>query len=269
MKAASRVLRLALILVAAPMLRAAEPDPHAGHGAVDHSAHEAPPAAPPTSAMDSSMNDHMDDDPLSYMVLFDNLEVRDADASTPFAWDVEAWVGRDVNRLYLRSEGEVTEDSDEASAELLWARPVARWWNLAAGVREDFEPGDSRTWLAMGVFGLAPYRLHLQATAYLGDSGRSAFRFKTDYDFLLTNRLILQPRLQLDAYGKDDEGRGIGSGISTVDVGLRLRYEVRREFAPYLGVAWVNKLGQTGDLAEASGEDANEVQALAGLRIWF
>ena len=117
------------------------------------------------------MNDHMDDDPLSYMVLFDNLEVRDADASTPFAWDVEAWVGRDVNRLYLRSEGEVTEDSDEASAELLWARPVARWWNLAAGVREDFEPGDSRTWLAMGVFGLAPYRLHLQATAYLGDPG--------------------------------------------------------------------------------------------------
>ena len=170
-------------------------------------------------------------------------------------------LGSDENRLYLRSEGESANDSnDEASAELLWARPVARWWNLAAGIRGDFEPGESRTWLAFGVFGLAPYRLHLQATAYLGESGRTAFRLKTDYDFLLTNRLILQPRLQLDAYGKDDAVRGIDSGISSLDVGLRLRYEVRREFAPYLGVLWVNRFGP---------EDLNELQALAGLRIWF
>jgi copper resistance protein B len=268
MKSITRALCLAVV-VGIPVAHAAEPDPHAGHdmSTMEHSANEAPAESPP---LDPSMNDHMDDDPLSYMVLFDNLEIRDADSTSPFAWDVEAWIGRDVNRLYLRSEGEIADgDSDEVTAELLWARPVARWWNLAAGVREDFEPGDSRTWLAMGVFGLAPYRLHMEATAYIGDAGRSAFRLKTDYDVLLTNRLILQPRLELDAYGEDDPSRGIGSGISSIDVGLRLRYEFRREFAPYLGVVWVNRLGQTGDLAEASGEDANEVQALAGLRMWF
>jgi copper resistance protein B len=217
-------------------------DPHAGHDM-------------------QSMNDHMNDDPFSYLVLFDNLEYRDVDAGATFAWDVEAWAGGDTNRLYLRSEGEqVDGDGDEATAELLWARPVSRWWNVAAGIRGDFEPGDSRTWLAIGVFGLAPYRLHVQATAYLGESGRTALRFKTDYDFLLTNRLILQPRLQLDAYGKDDSARGIASGISSLDVGLRLRYEVRREFAPYRGVLWVNRFGS---------EDLNQLQALAGLRIWF
>ena len=261
-----KVVTLALCFAGIAASNAAEQDPHAGHdmSSADQSKHEAPPAPP-----DASMNDHMDDDPFSYLVLLDNLEYRDAHAGATFAWDIEAWAGGDENRLYLRSEGESAEHGDEASAELLWARPVARWWNLAAGLRGDFQPGDSRTWLAMGVFGLAPYRLHVQATAYLGESGRSALRFETDYDWLLTNRLILQPRLQFDAYGKDDVGRGIGSGLSTLDVGLRLRYELRREFAPYLGFTWVNRLGQTGDLAQAAGEDPNEVQALAGLRIWF
>ncbi len=94
--------------------------------------------------------------------------------------------------------------TDEATVEAFWARPVSRWWNLALGVREDFRPGDSRSWLAVGVMGLAPYRFNVQATAYLGDAGRTALRVETEYDMLLTNRLILQPRLELDAYGKDD-----------------------------------------------------------------
>ena len=204
------------------------------------------------SHADMPMSDHMNDDPLEYMVLLDRLEVRDASTATPLVWDVKAWVGQDKNRLYLRSDGEITSGNDAATAEAFWARPVSRWWNLALGVREDFGSGDSRTWLAVGVMGLAPYRFNVQATAYLGDAGRTALRVETEYDMLLTNRLILQPRLELDAYAKDDPSRNIDSGIS-MDLGLRLRYEIRREIAPYAGVTW----------------DTHELQALAGLRIWF
>ena len=167
-----------------------------------------------------TMTDHMNDDPVEYMVLLDRLEFRDASSATPFAWDAKAWVGRDENRLYLRSEGETANGTtDEATVEAFWARPVSRWWNLALGVREDFRPGDSRSWLAVGVMGLAPYRFNVQATAYLGDAGRTALRLETEYDMLLTNRLILQPRLELDAYGKDDPSRNIDSGVS-MDLGL-------------------------------------------------
>jgi copper resistance protein B len=199
-----------------------------------------------------SMGSHMDDDPVEYKVSLDRLEIRDASSATPFAWDAKAWVGRDRNRLYLRSEGQTADGKDEATVEAFWARPVSPWWNLVLGVREDFQPGDTRSWLAMGVMGLAPYRFNVQATAYLGDAGRTALRIETEYDMLLTNRLILQPRLELNAYGKDDPGRGIESGVG-MDLGLRLRYEVRREMAPYIGVTW----------------DTHELQALAGLRIWF
>jgi copper resistance protein B len=200
-----------------------------------------------------TMTDHMNDDPLEYTVLLDRLEIRDASSATPFVWDAKAWVGRDRNRLYLRSDGEVANGTtDEATIEAFWTRPVSRWWNLALGVREDFRSGDSQGWLAVGVMGLAPYRFNVQATAYLGDAGRTALRVETEYDMLLTNRLILQPRLELDAYGKDDPSRGIDSGIS-MDLGLRLRYEIRREIAPYVGINW----------------DTHDLQALAGLRIWF
>jgi copper resistance protein B len=204
------------------------------------------------AATDMPMSDHMNDDPVEYKVMLDELEFRDVSRETPFVWDAKAWVGRDRNRLYLRSEGATVEGSTAATVEALWARPISRWWNLALGVREDLGPGDSRTWLALGVMGVAPYRFNVQATAYLGEAGQTALRVETEYDMLLTNRLILQPRLELDAYGKDDPGSGIESGVS-MDLGLRLRYEIRREFAPYVGVNW----------------DTHELQALAGLHIWF
>jgi copper resistance protein B len=210
---------------------------------------------------DMSMQEHMDDDPLAYMVMLDRLEVRDANATTPLVWDAKAWVGRDRNRLYLRSDGLITNGVDEATIEAFWARPASRWWNLGLGVREDLRPGDAQGWLAVGVMGVAPYRVDVQATAYLGDAGRTAVRVETEYDLLLTNRLMLQPHLRLDAYGKDDPGHNVSSGISSIEIGLRLRYEVRREVAPYVGVAWVNRYG--------SNEVVHELQALAGLRIWF
>lgn len=151
----------------------------------------------------------------------------------------------------------------------LWDRIVSRWWNLQAGVRHDFGEGPSRDWVAVGVQGLAPYFFDVEATAYLGDSGRTAARFSAEYDLLFTQRLVLQPQFEVNLYGKDDPANRIGSGLSNLELALRLRYEFRREFAPYVGLVWTRRFGNTADFARAAGEDASDVQFLAGLRVWF
>jgi copper resistance protein B len=217
-----------------------------------------------------SMKAHMADDPTHYMVLLDRSELQNAKGETPLVWDAKAWVGKDLNRLYLRSDGEAQDGAmRSATVEALWARPISRWWNLVAGIRQDFRPDPSRSWLAVGAIGLAPYRFNVEATAYLGDQGRTALRIETEYDLLLTNRLILQPRVEINAYGKDDRAREIGSGLSSAEAGLRLRYEIRRELAPYAGLAWSKAFGTTAELARAAGHESREMQAVAGLRIWF
>jgi copper resistance protein B len=209
------------------------------------------------------MRGHMDDDALVAMLMIDRMEVRDTAAGSQFSWKADAWFGRDLDRLLLRTEGEaVGGHAEKAELEALWLRPNTRWWDLVAGVRHDFRPRDSRTWLAFGIVGLVTYRVHVQATGYVGEDWRTAFRLEGTYDLLLTNRLILQSGVELNAYGKDDSSRGISSGVSDLELGLRLRYEIRREVAPYVGVAWVNTFGGTAG-------DAHELQALAGLRVWY
>ncbi|MEO8313795.1 MAG: copper resistance protein B [Pseudomonadota bacterium] len=217
-----------------------------------------------------TMREHADDNPLNVMVLADRLEIRDARQASPLVWDASIWVGRDYNKLLLRTEGEIVKARVEAgNVEALWVRPFARWWDLAVGARHEFQPRQSRSWLALGVTGLAPYRFQVEATAYVGETGRTALQLQTKYDLLLTNRLILQPRVELNAYGRSDRSRGIGSGVSDLELGLRLRYEIRREIAPYFGVAWANKFGSTADLARVQGVASHEVQVLAGLRVWY
>jgi copper resistance protein B len=149
--------------------------------------------------------------------------------------------------------------------EALWNRIVTPWWSTQVGVRQDFGDAPSRTWLAFGVEGLAPQWFDVEAAIYLGEEGRTAFRADVSYDLLLTQRLVLQPEIEADVYGKDDRERGIGSGLSDIEAGLRLRYEVRRELAPYIGVHWVRRFGETADLA---GDDS-EVRFVAGVRAWF
>jgi copper resistance protein B len=138
-----------------------------------------------------------------------------------------------------------------------------------AGVRQDFEPGPSRTWAAVGVQGLAPYWFEVELTGYVGASGRTHLRGEVEYELLLTNRLVLQPLVEVELYGESDPERGIGAGLSTTDIGLRLRYEFKREFAPYIGVTWNNKWGQTGDFARAAGDDTGGARFVTGLRLWF
>ena len=159
--------------------------------------------------------------------------------------------------------------STRADLQLLYGHAFAPWWELVVGVRRDFGPGPSRDWAAFGIQGLAPYRLDVEATAYLGESGRTALRLEAEYELLLTNRLVLQPLVQLDLYGKEDPATGTGSGLSEMEAGLRLRYEIRREFAPYVGVAWQRRFGDTADLARAAGEEVEDTRLVAGLRVWF
>jgi copper resistance protein B len=198
------------------------------------------------------------------------LESWRADGSGALSWEGQGWVGRDLTRLWWRSEGERMGDETEAAdLELLYGRVVGRWWDLVAGGRQDFDPGDAQTWAAIGLIGLAPYKFELEVTAYLGESGQTAARIEVEYELLLTNRLILQPLLEVNLYGKDDPERGFGSGLSSAEVGARLRYEFTRKFAPYLGVVYECAFGETADLLLTAGEDRSDTRAVAGLRFWF
>ena len=202
--------------------------------------------------------------------LLDRLEVSDTDDGTTLGWEALAWLGGDVQRVWLRSEGESVDSRIEhGDVEVLYGRSVRAWWDVLAGVRQDVGEGPSRTWAAFGVQGLAPYKFELAATAYLGQGGRTALRAEVEYDTLLTNRLILQWRAEGNAYGKADPLAGIGSGLSTVEFGARLRFEVTRQFAPYIGIEHDRAFGNTADLRRNAGHGAADTRVVAGVRVWF
>jgi copper resistance protein B len=140
---------------------------------------------------------------------------------------------------------------------------------VVSGVRQDFKPGAPQTWAALGLQGMALYNFESQATAYLGEGGQSALGLQAEYDILLTNRLILQPNAEVSLYGKNDPQRGVGSGLSSLEAGLRLRYELHRQFAPYIGVTWSRSYGKTADYAREEGEDNSEARLVLGVRLWF
>jgi copper resistance protein B len=225
-------------------------------------------AFPDVAATD--MHAHMEHDPLTATLLAEQFEGQAGSGDDVLKWDATGWVGHDMNRLWLRTEGERPSGrSGEARTELLWGRPVTAFWDLLAGVRHDVGPGPARAYAAFGVQGLAPQWFHVEATAYLGESGQAGLRLQADYDWLFTNRLILAARAEAQAWGEDDEPVRIGSGVSTGSAGLRLRYEIRREFAPYLGIEWQALFGDTADFARAAGEERRDTRVVAGVRFWF
>ncbi|WP_028626664.1 copper resistance protein B [Metapseudomonas resinovorans] len=205
----------------------------------------------------------------SYFLL-DQLEYQDADDASVLSWDASGWIGGDINRLWLRSEGERSNGTtEEAEVQALYGRAVSPWWELVAGVRQDFKPGSPQTWAAFGAQGMPLYGLETKATAYLGESSQSALRLEAEYDILLTNRLILQPLAEVNLYGRNDHERGVGSGLANTELGLRLRYEIVPQFAPYVGVTWNRNYGNTADFAREEGEDNDEARFVAGIRFWF
>ncbi|MBX3646351.1 MAG: copper resistance protein B [Rhodocyclaceae bacterium] len=203
-------------------------------------------------------------------VLIDRLErVRGRDNYST-AYDAMAWYGTDYDHLVIKAEGDVAKGKlQDARTEFLWGHAIAPYWDTQLGLRHDSGVGPKRNWLAAGVQGLSPYWFEVDATAYLGSSGRTALRLGAEYELLLTQKLILQPRAEINIYGKDDAAREIGSGLSSSVVGLRLRYEINRQLAPYIGVERTGKSGKTADMARASGERTTETRWVAGLRFWF
>ncbi|HEX7886007.1 MAG TPA: copper resistance protein B [Phenylobacterium sp.] len=188
-----------------------------------------------------------------------------------YHWDGEAWYGGDLNRVVLKSEGEGTSDRgvDRAEIQVLYSRAIGVYADLQLGIRHDFEPGPQRTYAVAGFESLLPYWFEAQGALFLSDKGELLGRVEGSYDLRLTQRLILQPRAELSVSSEDIPSRRIGSGLSEAELGLRLRYEIKREFAPYAGVAWTRKLGDTADFARADGEDAGDTRVVVGVRAWF
>jgi len=212
----------------------------------------------------------MIDDPLLAMFKIDQLEVRDASDGSPLTWDAYGWVGRDLHKVWFKTEGErVHGETEEAELQVLYGRAISTFWDLQVGWRHDFRPRPTRDWLAVGAMGVAPYWFEVDAAAFVGEDGRTAARLTAEYEVMFTQRLVLTPEVEVNLYGKEDPEAGLGSGLSDLQLGLRLRYEFRREFAPYVGVNWTRKFGGTADFARAGGADASELQWLAGIRAWF
>ncbi len=204
--------------------------------------------------------------------LGDRLEYQNREGKDALLWDVQAWIGADYHKLWLKSEGSWLEEPDEveeAGVELLYSYNFASFWDLQMGVRQDFKPDPDRTFAALGVQGLAPYWFETEFTTYLSEDGDLSAALELEYDLLFSQRLILQPRLEAGFSLQEVEEYGTGQGLTDVVFGLRLRYHFRREFAPYIGVSWSRKVGETENLAEAEGEDPETVSFVAGVRVWF
>ncbi len=224
------------------------------------------PAAPYIGGMPPVM-----DNPVFAHVLLEQFESRAAGDGQQFRYDGQGWIGTDLDKLWIKSEGTVGvggrfTDSDQ---ELLYDRAISSYFDLQAGLRMDLDDGPTRSWAALGVQGLSLYFFDLEATGYLSDRGRVAARFKSSTDLLITNRLILQPEAELNFYSKADPARVVGSGLSDIDAGLRLRYEISRKFAPYVGVTYAGYFGQAQPIARARGDNTQDIRFTFGVRSWF
>ncbi|MCA8900384.1 MAG: copper resistance protein B [Hyphomonas sp.] len=213
---------------------------------------------------------HNGDQPFG-MIMINRAEVQLTDDQETGVWDADAWYGGDINKLYLKTEGEYNFDESEledAEVQLLWSRAVTSYFDLQAGIRYDFEP-DGLAHAALGFQGIAPYWFEVEGTAFLSEEGDITADFEAEYELLLTQRLILQPRAALSLSAQNIPEREIGSGVSSLEAGLRLRYEFAREFAPYVGVEYHGAPGKTGDMIEAAGADRDQTVWVVGLRVWY
>ncbi len=272
-------------------------DPHAGHqmpGADLHAGHapatSAPALAPPPAAAFSGP-EHAADLVFGTAVmaearedlrrehgglrasklLIDQLETRFGGGSAGYFLNAEGWYGGDINKLWLKSEieGEGGRSPDQAEVQALWSRAIDPWFDLQAGVRFDANRGPNRTHLVLGVQGLAPYWWEVDGALFLSNRGELTARAEAEYDLRITQKLVLQPRVEADLSAQDIEELGVGAGLSTAGLGLRLRYQISQQFAPYVGASFERTFGRTRDFRREEGDDAGGLKAVAGLRWWF
>jgi copper resistance protein B len=271
-------------------------DPHAGHdmgaaAATDHSAPigtnlpagdaPAPTAFPGSAAgrfygeqeMAQAVRELKDEHGggTFSQVIFNLAEAQIRDGRDGYRWDGEAWIGGDINRLAIKTEGagDFGRAIDDAEVQVLYSRALDPYVNFQAGVRYDFKPNPSRAYASVGFEALAPYWFDVEGTVFLSDKGDVLARAEAYYDQRLTNWFVLQPRAELNFAVQDVPENGIGSGLSDIELGLRLRYELRRELAPYIGVSWDRKLGDTARFARGEGEGTGGFSFVTGVRVWF
>ena len=251
---------------------------HSQHEGMDHAQHQASDAIPfpqPTLAEraaafpnlgDMTMRDHgMDDDAIHAFLRFNEFGWRKGSQASAFAWNLDGWVGRDLHKLHFRSEGSREAGrTGDSNLELLYGHAISPWWDAVVGLRHEFRPAHSRSYLAVGVQGLAPYQFELHATAYIGESGHAFAKFSGEYEVLFTDKFILTPELGVTVNGKTNPERGLASGETALHAGLRLRYEFRPDIAPYIGYEHERSILRKGDSPQHGGGEW-----MAGIRFWF
>ena len=212
----------------------------------------------------------MEDDPLVAKFMIDQFETRITDGDDPLVLEAQGWIGKDLNKFWLKVDSEwVDGENEELELQALYSRAIAPYWDFQLGWRHDEKPRPTRDWLAIGVEGLAPYWFEVNTALFIGESGQSNFRFEAEYEWMFTQKLALSPEFEVNFHAKNDEETGTGSGLSDTQLGLRLRYELKREFAPYIGVNWNRKYGNTKDYAKEEGEDYDDVQFVIGIKAWY
>jgi len=210
------------------------------------------------------------DNPIVTKVMFDQLEIHNEDGANPLVIEAQAWIGKDLNKFWLKTDFEQRDgEIEEAEVQALYSRAIAPYWDLQIGIRHDIQPTPTQTWGVLGIQGLAPYFFEVDAALFVGESGKTALRVAAEYELLFTQSLILSPEVEVNIYGQNDWETGVGSGLSDITASLRLRYEIKREFAPYVGVSWSKQFGTTADITERKGEANNDTSMIAGVRIWF
>lgn len=252
-------------------------DPHAGHNMQTSSDTPREPIPTPTKQdFDDAfpvLKPHAMEHAPSFnsLVVFDHLEAWDNAHGSGQAWGIDSWFGNDINRLWIRSEGERSENAlGDWSVDALYGHSISPWWDVVAGVRQDnSRESPDLTRAAFGLQGMSPYKFEVSAMAYIGGPRKAELAFEVEYDVLLTNRLILQPVVEASIVADDDPRRGVGKGLSSVEAGLRLRYEFTRKFAPYVGFVHERAFGDTADMHRDAGEGVSESRWVAGVRFWF
>jgi copper resistance protein B len=206
-----------------------------------------------------------------WMVMSDRLEASVDDGVDTYVWDVQAWYGGDFNRLWIKTEGEGEQGESPEGAEVqaLYSWRFLPFWDAQVGVRHDFKPNPTRTHAAIGLQGVVPYEFEWDSALFVSDKGDLTVRIEAEYDLRLTQRLVVQPRLELNAAASDVPEIGLGSGLNSTELGVRLRYEFRREFAPYIGFSWEKRYGETADFARQEGKTTSRTFVVVGLRAWF
>jgi copper resistance protein B len=202
--------------------------------------------------------------------IFNQLEGRWNGSNTEFRWEGQGWAGTDYDKLWIKSEGTLSDGAvDDGQDQFLYSRAIATYFDLQGGLRSDIDSRPTRNWAAFGIQGLAPYFFDLELAGFVSGEGHLAAKLEASYDVLITQRLILQPQIELNVYSKADPARLVGAGFSDIDTGLRLRYELSRKFAPYLGVVYQGKFGQTANFARQAGESTGDFRFVFGIRAWF